>query len=351
LPIFGFSRTFDAGRGAKIFLSLQGGLTRGAVPDLEQHERLENIIREQRKTLSSKDQQLKEQAENVFELRKQLKNQAENIFQLRNELYAMNDLVEKAQSTPSAPQGSGELEIGALPDFVVIGAMRGGTSQFYRLLVTQHPNVQRAATKEIHFFDRLERFNKGIEWYRRCFPPPEWRDGRRCITGEATPRYLSDPDVPERMAKVIPKAKLIVLLRNPVDRAYSHYQLSVRRGHETRSFEDAIREEQEARGPSDLLARSIYVDQLLRWRKFFNVEQMLVIKSENFFKHTTDTMQLVQDFLGLPYRKLELRTRRTSRGTEHHYQPMHPVTRRRLEAYFEPHNQRLYEYLGVDFGW
>jgi hypothetical protein len=74
---------------------------------------------------------------------------------------------------------------------------------------------------------------------------------------------------------------------------------------------------------------------------------MLVLKSENFFKHTADTLKLVQDFLGLPYWNLDLQRRRTKAR----YKPMSPATRRRLEEYFEPHNQRLYEHLGVDFGW
>ena len=74
---------------------------------------------------------------------------------------------------------------------------------------------------------------------------------------------------------------------------------------------------------------------------------MLVLKSEDFFKQTIKTMELVQDFLGLQYQELALPPPKTSGG----YEPMDPATRQRLEAYFEPYNQRLYEYLGVDFGW
>ena len=140
----------------------------------------------------------------------------------------------------------------------------------------------------------------------------------------------------------------------------------MRRGLETRSFEEAIEAEkarllhEESRFPeqedlasanqerSEYLIRGIYVDQLLRWSKFFDDEQMLVLKSEDFFKRTADTLKLVQDFLGLPYERLDdLKSRKTS----YKYEPMDPATRRRLEAYFEPHDQRLYEYLGEDFGW
>jgi hypothetical protein len=373
LPIFRLSKAFCLGRGAKVFLNLQGGLTREAVPPLErpkeQFKKPRNVTSGERQPLKRK---IKEQAKNLRKerrrnerQRKELLHQRLEIFQLRSELNAINELVENAQDGPSAPQVSSKQERGALPDFVVIGAPRCGTSQFYGLL-TRHPNVERAAIKEVHFFDRPTRFDKRTEWYRLCFPPPKWKNGRRSITGEATPSYLSDPLVPERMAKVIPQARLIVLLRNPVDRAYSHYHLLARRGSLISSFEEVIEAEQawlldeknkpskhERRSsashgpPSKLLITGIYMDHLLRWRRFFSDEQMLVLKSENFFQHTADTLKLVQDFLGLPYWNLDLQRRRTKAR----YKPMSPATRRRLEEYFEPHNQRLYEHLGVDFGW
>lgn len=256
-----------------------------------------------------------------------------------------------------------ENEPGVLPDFVVIGAQKSGTGRFYGLL-TRHPNVKRAAVKEVHYFDN--HFDEGIEWYRRCFPPPALKNGRKSITGEATPKYLFDPLVPERMAEVVPEARLIALLRNPVDRAYSHYHMAVRKGRESRSFEEAIEERQawllggedelseherrsgvDHRHPDEYLRRGFYVDQLLRWRGFFDDGQMLVIKAEDFFKHPWESLRLVQDFLGLPYRKPDLQPH----STEHSYEPMNPVTRRWLEDFFEPHNRRLYEHLGVDFGW
>ena len=119
-------------------------------------------------------------------------------------------------------------EKGTLPDFVIIGAKKCGTTFLYNLL-SEHPHIESAAQKELHYFDRF--FDQGIEWYRRCFPPPKWIDGRRAITGEATP-YLSKPSAAERMAKVLPQARLLVLLRNPVDRAYSDYQQGVSLGGE-----------------------------------------------------------------------------------------------------------------------
>jgi hypothetical protein len=325
----------------------------------EQAEKLKKVLKRD----EMQRRELRQQRQRNTKQKRELRQQRLEIFQLRNELNATNELVEKFQNVPSTPRVSGDLEVGSLPDFVIIGAQKCGTTAFYHLL-TKHPNVERAGVREVHYFDN--HFGKGIEWYRGCFPQPGWKDGRRSITGEKTPSYLFHPQAAERMAQVVPQARLIALLRNPVDRAYSHYHHEKRRGRETRSFEEAVREEEARllkeenepseherqsstshRPPSNLLARGIYVDQLLHWSKFFDDEQMLVLKSEDFFKRTTDTLKLVQDFLDLPYRKLDLQRRRT----KERYDPMDPATRRRLEAFFEPHNQRLYDYLGVDLGW
>src|SRR5215212_6336788 len=122
---------------------------------------------------------------------------------------------------------------GGLPDFVLIGTQKGGISFFYRLL-SNHPLVRPAATKELHFFDRNKVFDRGEDWYRRCFPESARVGGQRTVTGESSPSYLFSAQVPARMAEVIPDAKLVALLRNPIDRAYSHYQMQVRRGTEER---------------------------------------------------------------------------------------------------------------------
>ena len=351
------NRAFGVGRDAKAFLNMQGGLTRGAVPNPKHHEeqakRLRKIVSRQRKALQRKDRQIEDQAaaleplrerrQREIRLRKELKQKSLEIFHLKNELDAMKVLVENARDVPLAEQLSGD--IGALPDFVIIGAQKGGTSFLYYLL-TRHPLVEPAARKELHFFDQPEHFDKGAEWYRRCFPRVGSKDGQRSITGEATPYYLFDPPVAERMAEIVPKAQLIALLRNPIDRAYSHYQMQVKRGTEPRSFEEAIEQQH-----SSYVSRGIYVDQLLRWFEFFSKEQMLILKSEDFFERPVETLKVVLTFLDLPDWQPEASELQQRRHTGTYSQKMDPATRRRLEAYFEPYNQRLYEYLDVDFGW
>jgi hypothetical protein len=351
------NRAFGVGRDAKAFLNMQGGLTRGAVPNPKHHEeqakRLRKIVSRQRKALQRKDRQIEDQAaaleplrerrQREIRLRKELKQKSLEIFHLKNELDAMKVLVENARDVPLAEQLSGD--IGALPDFVIIGAQKGGTSFLYYLL-TRHPLVEPAARKELHFFDQPEHFDKGAEWYRRCFPRVGSKDGQRSITGEATPYYLFDPPVAERMAKIVPKTQLIALLRNPIDRAYSHYQMQVKRGTEPRSFEEAIEQQH-----SSYVSRGIYVDQLLRWFEFFSKEQMLILKSEDFFERPVETLKVVLTFLDLPDWQPEASELQQRRHSGTYSQKMDPATRRRLEAYFEPYNQRLYEYLDVDFGW
>lgn len=256
----------------------------------------------------------------------------------------------------------------ALPDFIIIGAMRGGTTSLYMYLI-QHPRVARAFRKEIHFFDLG--YWRGLNWYRAHFPSLPygyimrllWR--RNLITGESTPYYMFHPLAPRRIAETLPHVKLIVLLRNPVDRAYSHYWHAVNMGREALSFEEAVKSEpKRLRGEREklvddeayhspayqvhsYLARGVYVDQLERWRALFREEQMLILCSEEFFEDPEASLIQVFGFLGLeacPLKKLR-------RYNEIRYPDMDRSVRARLEEYFRPHNLRLYEYLGRDFGW
>lgn len=355
MPVFRLNKALHVGRGLKAFLNLHCGLTRGEVPNsghLEQQDSGPgNAAEEQAESL-------REERRRTFQQTREIREQRVEIYRLRNELDAAKELVDGGQDASSAPQGMGA---GRLPDFAVIGAPRCGTSQFYGVL-TRHPDVEHAARKEVHYFDRDRNFGRGTEWYRQCFPPPKWTDGRRSTTGEATPRYLADPLVPERVAELLPEARFIALLRNPVDRAHSHYHLAARQG-KAESFEEALEAEiqwLERNGydtgarpgpPTNLITTGLYVDHLRRWRRFFDDEQMLVLSSDDFFKRTADTLNQAQEFLGLPRRELNLKSTGSRRGSKYGYDTMPQETRERLEALFEPYNQRLYEYLGRDFGW
>jgi len=256
----------------------------------------------------------------------------------------------------------------SLPDFTIIGAQKCGTTSLYRYL-TQHRCVIAASVKEVRFYNR--NFRKGITWYRSHFPTLlhkrylEQKHGCSAVTGEATPSYVFYPHVPARLRQVVPQARLIVLLRDPVTRAYSHYQHQVREGRESLTFEEAIRKEPERLrgeyekilqdpdyldtdyGGFSYLQRGIYVDQLKSWQRFFPVDQMLTIKSEELYDDPAAIMGQVLAFLNLPGQDIsEFR-----KYNANEYPEMDQATRERLREYFEPCNRRLYDLLGVDFAW
>jgi len=239
------------------------------------------------------------------------------------------------------------------PDFVVIGAQRGGTTSLYRYL-TGHPEVGGALRKEVHFFD--QNYEKGVDWYLAHFP----LRGEARLVGEASPFYLVHPEVPGRMRATVPGVKLIALLRNPVERAYSQYQLNVRRGLEPFSFAEAIAQEEArlagatarrdlAARRSSYLLRGRYVEHVRRWLDVFPSEQFLIFKSEELFEEPGRILGQALAYLGVESTGWEPpRFRAFHRAG---YPELEAATRARLAAYFAPYNRRLAELLGRDFGW
>jgi Sulfotransferase domain len=248
-----------------------------------------------------------------------------------------------------------------LPDFLIIGGQRCGTTSVYRYLVA-HPQVEGAyPSKGAHYFDNHP--DRSLGWYRSHFPVSR---GASPITGEGSPYYLFHPHVPARVARVAPEVRLIVMLRDPVERAYSHYQQEYARGFEpSESFERALElepqrmdgeQERMAADPRyrslahqhhSYVARGLYLEQIEAWRQHFPAERMLIIHAERFFADPAAGMAAVQTFLGIdPAPTAEYRAH-NARG----YAPMDPATRRMLEERFADPNRRLYAYLGVDYGW
>ena len=260
-----------------------------------------------------------------------------------------------------------------LPDFLIIGTQRGGTTSLFRYL-QMHPCINPAVNKDLHFFDR--RYSKGLAWYRGHFPTAlekyytQRLQGRTFVTGEASPSYLFHPYTPKRVAQAMPRVKLIVMLRNPVSRAYSQYNHAVELGHETLSFEETIElEEERVAGEQkkileneyyysedykhrSYLSKGIYVDQLQTWMKLFPREQFLILKSEDFYANPASSFKQVLTFLGVPETELQVEEKEYKNYNNNVYSSkMDPQMRQRLIEYFKPHNARLYDFLGVDFGW
>jgi len=246
-----------------------------------------------------------------------------------------------------------------LPKFIIIGAQKAGTGAFYEIL-RQHPQVV-DRPGEIHFFDIY--FDNGVEWYKNQFPEVSQPGSQR---GDKSPYYLFHPLAPERAYSLIPKAKLIVILRNPIDRAYSQYWMNIRKRRETLSFRAAIKaESQRLAGEVDkimasgitppfsnhrlfsYLSRGLYAEQLKRWLTYYPLEQILVISSDDFLKDPRKIINEALIFLDLPlYNNFNFQI-----GTTHSYSPMSSALRQELFNYFHPYNEQLEELLNRKFNW
>ena len=237
------------------------------------------------------------------------------------------------------------------PDYIIIGAGKCGTTSLHKYIGT-HPDVFLPHKKEINFFNR-ER-DKGLAWYLAHFPAIA--DSPQFITGESTPDYFSYPGVDEDIHAVFPNTKLIVLLRNPVDRAISWYHHNVKRGLESRSFSSILETELEQlhRAPQDAystinghIGGSLYVYKLQRWLSSFSKQQCLIIKSEDFYQNTRTIMADVFQFLNLS--PFDLPTCRKHNVGD--YKKADVQERQMLQEIFRPHNQKLNDYLSRDFDW
>jgi hypothetical protein len=252
-----------------------------------------------------------------------------------------------------------------LPDFIIVGAQKAGTTSLYRYLVS-HPEIFGPRKKEINYFD--SNYHLGQTWYRSHFPLVATRKlARRCgfqvIAGEASPEYASHPSVPERVSSVVPAARLIFLLRNPVDRAFSHYHHAIRHGWEQLSFKEAIAREgerlagehermrndenywSEAERRYSYLSRGLYYEQLLSWLRFFPRDQLLVLLSENLFSSPRNTFLQVVDAIGA--RPWSPRTfPALNEGS--YAETIEDSTRQEVQDYFAPHNDRLARTFGLD---
>jgi hypothetical protein len=251
-----------------------------------------------------------------------------------------------------------------LPDYLVIGAQRSGTTFLYSLL-GNHPCVVPPVTKEVHWLDL--NFWRSTSWYRAHFPLGSELDriadqtGTRAITGEASSYYCFHPAVPERVARSLPRARIIMLVRNPSERAISHYFHSVEHGFEKLSLADALAAEPERlAGQEDQLgrprarslahqrfsymARGRYLDQLGSWRRWIPEERLLVIPSRDLFLAPQASFDRICTFLGIPGTRLsELPPRNAvERGV------VPPADRAYLDRHFAEHNSAFLAKTGID---
>jgi hypothetical protein len=255
-----------------------------------------------------------------------------------------------------------------LPDWLLIGAPKAASTTLHAWIAA-HPFVVPSTTKEVHFYDYG--FYRGEDWYRSHFPREDQREafarehGRPFITGESSPTYLSHLWAPRRIAAHLPDVKLVVVLRNPVDRAYSQYQMTMREGYDHLGFQEALEREEERLAPElrrsrrdrhyasgrlanqSYLWRGDYAEHFARWLEVFPRDRFHVVRAEDLAAHPQQTLDGVYSFLGLqPHRPDALTNLHTAR-----YDPMDPASRQWLVEYFRPRNARLAQLVGFDLDW
>ena len=270
-----------------------------------------------------------------------------------------------------ATLGAGRLTSGGrmLPGLLICGAQRCGTTSMYRSL-SQHPAVLKPVLhKGVHYFDTG--YGHGPRWYAAHFPlrltaaRAARRTGLRSVTFESSPYYLFHPLAATRIASDLPGVKILVLLRDPVERAYSAHAHELARGFETEPFEAALElEDARVAGEAERLAtdptylsvsyqhhayvrRGRYIEQLERLERLFGRERLHVVDSEDFFTEPEPVWAGVLDFLGLPWPRLPAFDRHNARPRS----PMPQSLRRRLDESFLPYDERLAEWWGRTPSW
>ena len=262
----------------------------------------------------------------------------------------------------------------SLPDVLIIGAQRCGTSSLYKYL-GQHPAVSPSIRKEVEYFST--RYTEGLSWYRSHFPLRRPSSMKPPMTFEATPDYMLHPLAAERAFALVPDARIIALLRDPVSRAYSQYQHNLRLGHEPLSFDDALdAEESRLEGEVERLKadpaylahplrrhgyveRGKYDEQLLPWLKRFPSDRFHIVRSEDFFVSPEASFQEILSFLELPpFQPVEFHNysqplKAASAQVAAPVDPPKPsdAARTRLTQALAPHISAVQELLDRDFVW
>ena len=262
-----------------------------------------------------------------------------------------------------------------LPDFIIIGSGRAGTTALYSYLI-QHPQIMKAYTHEkkdvadLHFFEYM--ISDKIGWYRAHFPTKiskrikELKLEKKCITGEFTSTYMYNKKVPDRIKEILPNVKILLVLRNPIDKIYSTYSQQYKFGEYLSNFEDIINSELNRmeileENPEfltfnenidsfvqhNILRHGIYHNYLKKWYEIFCKEQIMIIDSEQLKNDTLNCMKNIFEFLEIE----KLKIKDISKINEGNYKKMDIESRKKLVDYFSPHNKKLNTLLKSKFIW
>ena len=254
-----------------------------------------------------------------------------------------------------------------LPDFIIIGTVRSGSTSLY-YNICEHPSVLPAAYDEIGFFD--SNYHLGVNWYRSMFPTKKEmqkieKNTGYAITGEDTPFYIWNSEAAERIYKDITNSKIIAIFRNPIDRAFSNYNVGKRAGTspefvgitEKLSFEDAIDKEIEFMKENSLqksieqrgsyLSKGHYAEQLKIWLKIFPKKQIHILSTEDMQKNPESTISEIFQFLDIS----DYIIKNPQKQKYFKYPEMKKDTREKLIDYYKPLNDQFFKMIGKKFNW
>lgn len=253
-----------------------------------------------------------------------------------------------------------------LPDFIIIGTSKSGTTTLYSYL-QQHPYIQPSYSKEIDYFDK--KFDKGIMWYKSFFDTRiakffKQKQNRNYLTGHVCDAFYHKKSA-KRIKETLPNVKLILILRDPISRAASHYNQSVKKNREKLKFNEAINlqlkndcgvEEKKLLhfskkfnvDPENFyLSAGIYSPRLENFLKFFNKTNLLIIKSEDLFSDPKNVLNDICKYLEIPnYQNIDYQHLNVSEKIE-----IEPSLKKELENYYKKYNSKLEELAGSKFNW
>lgn len=254
-----------------------------------------------------------------------------------------------------------------LPNLLIVGAMRAGTSSLYKYL-SMHPNAHRSVRKEVEYFS--QHYHRTQHWYRAHWPvfPILSRDNH--VYFEASPNYLFHPLAAKRAKQLVPEAKVIVLLRDPVERAFSHYRHMERLGYECLPFADAVEAEAERTAedwtasranPETPLSKAVlrysylrrghYVRYLKEWIDHFGHDRVHVINFDTFYDDPATRYSEVLEFTGLlpwfPYDFVNY----SFHGATRPDAQLDPALKHQLREHFQSSNEELFDLIGTQMEW
>jgi len=246
------------------------------------------------------------------------------------------------------------------PDFLIIGVQKAGTTTLFNLLI-HHPKLKGSIIKEVHYFNRDDNYAKGDHWYRKNFKSLLLPSSGKLFF-EATPEYIISPKYLERIKKFNPKIKVVIILRNPVDRAFSSWNFNKRFKEFSDilpDFEECVRQEMEViEGKREenritelrFLRKGLYDGMIENCFEIFGRSNVLIVMANDLKKKTIDLLNKVIGFVGLPHSNWDF-LKIKNRNVGIYREKMEESTYKRLTEFYRDSNERLEKLLGHKLDW